>query len=629
MSPFALRLRLRRPAAAVNLAAIALVVALAGPAVAAPEAIVLPVQGALIAAGGGPVSDGVYALTFRLYAELKAEAPLWKEIHVAVPVVGGLFDVLVGGEDPAQALEASFFQLHPASAIGVQVSGDPELPRKRLFAVPYAATAHLATIAAQANIAIDADHAKTADALACTGCITADHLAAGTLDAKMIAYASAGGAPSNVHTELAKLLLALKAVGTQVGVGKVPADLCGLDLASDAGPSCVDGAPALWTRFASNDGEMSKLAEDGQIVYRKDQAKAWMRVQGKWRKLLFEMACGDGFVEGVEECDDGPLNANLADKCRTNCAKPGCGDQIVDTGEQCDDGNNVTIDDCVVCKAAKCGDGFLQVGVEACDDGDLNADTPDKCRTTCAKPACGDAIADTGEQCDDGNESATDACVACKTAFCGDGHILAGVEACDDGGNNADAPDKCRKNCKKPTCGDGITDAGEECDDGNVQSNDGCSALCVSEGCTPKGGRQAFNTLVADSASGCWDGNPCQYDSYSWNDSHGQSFQGYGQQVSCGGTTACIEHIGITTYDGSTTVCQGKWDVFCGNDKVGTIESNNTKCAGSAMGNGCKVDFTPRECSTVRLVAVVDNNPAQSCCEANPPGSMITGVSAW
>ena len=33
----------------------------------------------------------------------------------------------------------------------------------------------------------------------------------------------------------------------------------------------------------------------------------------------------------------------------------------------------------------------------------------------------------------------------------------------------------------KPTCGDGIIKPGEECDDGNVLPEDGCSPICLEE----------------------------------------------------------------------------------------------------------------------------------------------------
>lgn len=57
--------------------------------------------------------------------------------------------------------------------------------------------------------------------------------------------------------------------------------------------------------------------------------------------------CGDGVVEGTEECDDGDENSNTeADACRENCQEAECGDGVEDTGEECDDGNGVDDDEC-------------------------------------------------------------------------------------------------------------------------------------------------------------------------------------------------------------------------------------------------------------------------------------------
>ncbi len=68
-------------------------------------------------------------------------------------------------------------------------------------------------------------------------------------------------------------------------------------------------------------------------------------------------------------------------------------------------------------------------------------------------------------------------------AVCGDGQTEIG-EACDDGANNGQYG-YCKVDCSGsgPRCGDGVVHAGqgEECDDGNVVSNDGCSASCVIE----------------------------------------------------------------------------------------------------------------------------------------------------
>lgn len=86
---------------------------------------------------------------------------------------------------------------------------------------------------------------------------------------------------------------------------------------------------------------------------------------------------------------------------------------------------------------------------------------------------CGDGNVGPGEQCDDGNDDATDACVMCLDAVCGDGHIWDGNEECDDGADNSDTePDACRTDCTAPRCGDGIVDSGEGCDEGDLNSDD-------------------------------------------------------------------------------------------------------------------------------------------------------------
>ncbi|XP_051786634.1 acetylcholinesterase collagenic tail peptide-like [Erpetoichthys calabaricus] len=47
--------------------------------------------------------------------------------------------------------------------------------------------------------------------------------------------------------------------------------------------------------------------------------------------------------------------------------------------------------------------------------------------------SCGDGVrqAEIGEQCDDGNRDASDSCIECRRAFCGDGHRHQATEQCD------------------------------------------------------------------------------------------------------------------------------------------------------------------------------------------------------
>jgi cysteine-rich repeat protein len=64
----------------------------------------------------------------------------------------------------------------------------------------------------------------------------------------------------------------------------------------------------------------------------------------------------------------------------------------------------------------------------------------------------------------------------CVATGCGNSDVEPG-EQCDDG--NAEGGDGCSADCSKiEMCGDGISDEGEQCDDGNVNPADGCDA-CV------------------------------------------------------------------------------------------------------------------------------------------------------
>ena len=69
-------------------------------------------------------------------------------------------------------------------------------------------------------------------------------------------------------------------------------------------------------------------------------------------------------------------------------------------------------------------------------------------RLACDAEVCGNAIPEPGEQCDTGGESVG-----------------------------------CDADCTLTLCGDGLVNvsAGEQCDDGNNQDGDGCSAICLSD----------------------------------------------------------------------------------------------------------------------------------------------------
>ena len=124
--------------------------------------------------------------------------------------------------------------------------------------------------------------------------------------------------------------------------------------------------------------------------------------------------CGDGVVEGAEQCDDG--NDIDVDACHNDCTAATCGDGVVQPEtEQCDDGDDDDTDSCVQgCTLASCGDGFVRAGVEECDNGAMNGDQVyEGCTTKCVLgPRCGDAKVNGPEGCDDKNDSETDGCLS-------------------------------------------------------------------------------------------------------------------------------------------------------------------------------------------------------------------------
>lgn len=363
-------------------------------------ALTLQAQGRLSAAGGGPVADGVYPVKFKIYASKDAQQPLWDETWIGLQVTGGIFSAELGTQDPLKnPLSTALFAANSELWLAVQVSIEPELSRVHLTQVPYAVRAQFADqvlgelpgaqLAAGSvgdkavgfNYAASLSKGGAASDVACTGCIDAKELAPGVLSASNISWQQNTVADGldllqGLVQKLQDAFAAWKAVvqvsGKSVGLGKAPADTCGVDIASGSG-ICVDGQPASLVLQADSDAAMAKLAKQGQLVLRTDSGQLYLYVGKTWKKLQFTAVCGDQSVDPPETCDDG--NNIDTDSC-AKCQKAVCGDTFIQAGvEQCDDGNTDSTDACVACKKAACGDGFIQAGVETCEAGKLGTAT--------------------------------------------------------------------------------------------------------------------------------------------------------------------------------------------------------------------------------------------------------------
>jgi cysteine-rich repeat protein len=140
---------------------------------------------------------------------------------------------------------------------------------------------------------------------------------------------------------------------------------------------------------------------------------------------------------------------------------------------------------------------------------------------------CGDGVQDELEQCDDGNNSEWDGCnTLCEFTCeqdrdCDDLDVCNGVETCKTAEHtcesSGDAEDGVRCGdlmscntgvCLPNSCGDEIEQQGEECDDGDLDDDNGCTAECEF-------------TCVSDEAwRDCSNADPCAAPAVCNDDSH-------------------------------------------------------------------------------------------------------------
>ena len=94
----------------------------------------------------------------------------------------------------------------------------------------------------------------------------------------------------------------------------------------------------------------------------------------------------------------------------------------------------------------------------------------------CNGAICGDGIVQPPEECDDGNLEEDDGCTSLCTLSCLNGGQPNpnGECECPDG-----TPYDPMQGCNGGFCGDGIVQPPEECDDGNIVDNDGCTNTCM------------------------------------------------------------------------------------------------------------------------------------------------------
>ena len=205
------------------------------------------------------------------------------------------------------------------------------------------------------------------------------------------------------------------------------------------------------------------------------------------------------FISGYH-CDWDDDECNEGDTCWQGICVPipQCGNDHLDHNEQCDDGNRINNDGCdsdckneVSCDAgfgvACCDNGILEAG-EQCGDGWMkNHPTVctgpaftgyacKDCRCVQMPPGCGDNNIQEGEECDKGHLNGLECDVAYWTSIPTEfQRRFIECEYCSDECLNV--------HLNAGYCGDEIVqEEREQCDDGNNDDGDGCSARCQNEG---------------------------------------------------------------------------------------------------------------------------------------------------
>ncbi len=240
--------------------------------------------------------------------------------------------------------------------------------------------------------------------------------------------------------------------------------------------------------------------------------------------------CGNGIIEGGEQCDDG--NDDEADACASDCTLT-CGNGVLGTNEQCDtaipagmpgacptscdDGDACTTEtlqgtDC----EATCVTGTIAACIDAdgCCPSTCDANDDDDCSAMCGNGAVEPNEACDGNcptTCDDQNACTADSSSG-SAATCDVMCTNAAITACTDADGCCPAAcDATNDDDCSASCGNGTVEAPEtcdgncptSCDDGNVCTTDSlqgsagqCNATCVAapitacssgDGCCPSG----------------------------------------------------------------------------------------------------------------------------------------------
>lgn len=329
------------------------------------------------------------------------------------------------------------------------------------------------------------------------------------------------------------------------------------------------------------------------------------------------MTCGNGVVEGVEQCDDGESNGAPDARCTTQCIWTCLDDSWCTDNEPCNG-------------AETCVDHACVRGTDEQDG--TSCGTDKLCRNgACTDAVCGDGFVTAPEECDDANSTAGDGCendctFSCvstdSTRNCTPADACAGQGTCDDAthtctpgtplGDNTpcDSGGYCKGGtCTQPMCGNGMTEPGEDCDLGtaNGTTGSGCKADCSFECVTP--------------ATDCPAAPACQMASCSATHACQNVADATQNGDSCGTNLVCSNGACVTpsaVCGNGVTETGEQCDFGSGNNGPGTGCESNCQFSCTILPDSC-TDGNPCNGTETCTMVTVNAKPGQKCTSTAAP----------
>ena len=287
----------------------------------------LQLQGMLRNAAGDAAPDGDYGITVRLFSQETGGDALHTESFGAaneIAIVDGRFSVVLGSLLP---LPTAAFTAG-ATWAEVQVGTEAALPRSRFLSVPYALMA------------------QTADALTCSGCVTAGQLAFQTVTPTELAAAVtplAGLDSANTFSKLQTFDAGIAVTGP----------IAGLTAENATGDAIECGPTALGRLYFDTSEDRLRLCTAA--------GWRWITVCDDACPALDQVACGEASTDTCGgDCPgvgSGPSPAQcFAAVGTTECAAPvtdACGNECGLTGTLCPNQTGCTPSGCTAYGSAE------------------------------------------------------------------------------------------------------------------------------------------------------------------------------------------------------------------------------------------------------------------------------------